>query len=128
PYTTLFRSNNFRHHCKCQRRFAPIYSHRVGTLHSHRRNTQLLPVGYYHLVFSVPHALVPLIWQNKRLLFALLFEASATTLLEIAADPKHLGAKIGFLSILHTWGQNLLLHPHVHCAIPSGGFSSDHTR
>jgi len=66
-----------------------------------------LPVGYYHLVFSVPHELVPLMWQNKRQLFSLLFEASAATLLDVAADPKHLGAQTGFLSILHTWGQTL---------------------
>jgi hypothetical protein len=85
-------------------------------------------VGYYHLVFSVPHTLVPLIWQNKRRLFALLFEASAATLLEVAADPKHLGAESGFLSILHTWGQTLEPHPHIHCVVPGGGLSPDHTR
>ncbi len=63
-------------------------------------------MNYYHLVFSVPHALVPLMWQNQKILFALLFEATAATLLEVAADPRHLGAEIGFLGILHTWGQN----------------------
>jgi Putative transposase/Transposase zinc-binding domain len=93
-----------------------------------RRQQELLPVGYYHLVFSVPHKLVPLMWQNKRLLFALLFEASASTLLEVAADPKHLGAQTGFLSILHTWGQTLQPHPHIHCVVPGGGLSSDHSR
>ena len=66
------------------------------------RQRELLPVGYYHLVFSLPHALVPLMWQNKKLLFKLLFEASAATMLEVAADPKHLGAELGFLSVLHT--------------------------
>jgi hypothetical protein len=90
------------------------------------RQQELLPVRYYHLVFSVPHALVTLIWQNKRLLFKLLFEASAATLLEIAADPKHLGADIGFLTVLHTWGQTLQRHPHVHCVVPGGGLSPDH--
>jgi hypothetical protein len=90
------------------------------------RQHELLPVSYYHLVFSVPHALVPLMWQNKKLLFKLLFEASAETLLEVAADPKHLGAKIGFLSVLHTWGQTLQPHPHVHCVVPGGGLSPDH--
>jgi hypothetical protein len=69
------------------------------------RQQELLPVNYYHLVFSVPHALVPLIWQNQKVLFALMFETSAATLLAVAADPKHLCAEIGFLSILHTWGQ-----------------------
>ena len=90
-----------------------------------RRQQELLAVGYYHLVFSVPHMLVPLMWQNKRQLFSLLFEASAATLLDVAADPKHLGAELGFLSILHTWGQNLSLHPHVHCVVPGGGISPE---
>ena len=90
------------------------------------RQQELLPVDYYHLVFSVPHGLVPLIWQNKELLFKLLFEASAETLLEVATDPKHLGAEIGFLSVLHTWGQTLQRHPHVHCVVTGGGLSRDH--
>jgi hypothetical protein len=85
-------------------------------------------VGYFHLVFSVPHALVPLVWQNQRVLFRLLFEASAATLMEVAADPKHLGAEIGFLSILHTWGQTLQQHPHVHCVVPGGGLSPGQAR
>jgi Putative transposase len=87
-----------------------------------------LPVCYFHLVFSVPHSLAPLIWQNKKLLFSVLFETSAATLLEVAADPGHLGAQIGFLSILHTWGQTLQRHPHVHCVVPGGGLSLDHSR
>ena len=92
------------------------------------RQQEVLPVDYYHLVFSVPHALVPLIWQNKRVLFRLLFEVSAETLLEVAADPKHLGAEVGFLSILHTWGQTLQRHPHIHCVVPGGGLSPDGQR
>jgi hypothetical protein len=92
------------------------------------RRRELLPVGYYHLVFSVPHALVPLIWQNKKLLFKLLFDASAETMLEVAANPRHLGAGIGFLSVLHTWGQTLQRHPHIHCVVPGGGLSPDHQR
>lgn len=71
---------------------------------------------------------MPLIWRNKRVLFTLLFETSAATLLEVAADAKHLGAAIGFLSILHTWGQTLHRHPHIHCVVPGGGLSPDHTR
>src|SRR6201997_3693831 len=90
------------------------------------RQQELLPVDYYHVVFSVPHALVPLIWQNKKVLFRLLFEASAETLLEVAADPKHLGAEIGFLSVLHTWGQTLQPHPHIHCVVHGGGLSPGH--
>jgi hypothetical protein len=92
------------------------------------RQRELLPVCYFHLVFSVPHALVPLIWQNKKLLFGLLFDASAATLLKVAADPSRLGAEIGFLSILHTWGQTLQRHPHIHCVVPGGGLSLDHSR
>jgi hypothetical protein len=93
-----------------------------------QRQQELLPVGYYHLVFSLPHLLLPLIWQNQRRLLALLFETSAATLLEVAADPQHLGVETGFLSILHTWGQTLQPHPHVHCVVPGGGLSPDHTR
>ena len=92
------------------------------------RTKELLPVRYCHVVFTLPHQLAPLAYQNKRILYHLLFRASAATLLEVAADPRHLGAEIGFLSVLHTWGQNLLHHPHVHCVIPAGGLSADHAR
>jgi hypothetical protein len=92
------------------------------------REQELLPACYFHLVFSVPHALVPLIWQNKKILFSLLFQTSAATMLEVAADPARLGAEIGFLSILHTWGQTLQRHPHIHCVVPGGGLSPDHAR
>ena len=93
-----------------------------------KRQQEPLPVGYFHLVFSVPHELVPLMWRNRRQLFSLLFEASAATLLEVVADPKHLGAQTGFLSILHTWGQTLTPHPHIHCVVPGGGLAADHSR
>jgi Putative transposase/Transposase zinc-binding domain len=92
------------------------------------REKELLGVPYFHLVFTLPHELIPLCQRNPRVLYNLLFRASAATMLDVAADPKHLGAEIGFLSILHTWGQNLLAHPHVHCVIPAGGLSPDHTR
>jgi hypothetical protein len=92
------------------------------------RNQELLPVNYVHVVFTIPHQLSWLALQNKKVVYDLLFRASAATLLEIAADPKHLGAEIGFLSVLHTWGQNLQHHPHIHCVIPSGGLSADHQR
>ncbi len=91
------------------------------------REQELLGVSYFHVVFTLPHDLIPLCQHNPKILYDLLFQTSAATLLEIAADPKHLGARIGFLSILHTWGQNLLAHPHVHCLIPAGGFSVDYT-
>jgi len=92
------------------------------------RSNELLPVSYSHVVFTLPHELSTLALQNKRAIYNLLLQASAATLLEIAADPKHLGAQIGFLSVLHTWGQNLQAHPHVHCVIPAGGLSPDHAR
>ena len=85
------------------------------------RQEELLNVPYFHVVFTLPHQLAPLVFQNKKLLYGLLFRTSAAALLEVAADPRHLGAEIGFLGVLHTWGQNLLHHPHVHCVIPAGG-------
>jgi hypothetical protein len=92
------------------------------------RERELLPVGYAHVVFTLPHALAGLALQNKRVVYDLLFQASAATLLEVARSPKHLGAVLGFLSVLHTWGQTLLHHPHVHCVVPAGGLSPDGTR
>jgi hypothetical protein len=92
------------------------------------RERELLPVGYAHVVFTLPHALAGLALQNKRVIYNLLFQASAATLLEVARTPKHLGAALGFLSVLHTWGQTLLHHPHVHCVVPAGGLSRDGTQ
>jgi hypothetical protein len=92
------------------------------------RTTELLPVPYFHVVFTLPHLLAPLALQNKRLIYGILFRAASQTLLEVASDPKRLGAEIGFLAVLHTWGQNLQHHPHLHCVVPGGGLSSDHTR
>ena len=92
------------------------------------RERELLTTSYFHVVFTVPHELNVLALENPRLFYDLLFTASAQTLLEIAFDPKHLGAEIGVIGILHTWGQNLLLHPHIHCVVPAGGFSPDHRR
>ena len=112
----------------CRNRHCPKCQTNAREKWLRRRQQELLPVGYYHLVFSVPHALVPLMWQNKRRLFALLFEASAAALLEVALGPKHLGAELGFLSILHTWGQKVERHPHIHCVVPGGGLSPDRTR
>jgi len=85
----------------------------------------LLPVPYFHVVFTLPDAFNALALGNKRVVYGILFQAVSRTLLEVAADPKHLGAGIGFLAVLHTWGQNLSLHPHVHCVVPGGGLSPD---
>ena len=83
---------------------------------------------YVHVVFTLPRELAPLALQNKKIVYDLLFRTSAETLLEVARDPKHLGAEIGFFSVLHTWSQKLELHPHVHCVVPAGGLSADRTR
>ena len=91
------------------------------------RCEDLLPVPYFHVVFTLPAELAPLALQNKRELYRLLFAAAADTLKTIAADPKHLGADIGFIAVLHTWGQTLVHHPHLHCVIPGGGLSPDGT-
>ncbi len=92
------------------------------------RQAELLEVEYFHVVFTLPEPIAALAYQNKKLLYDMLFHASAQTLHTLAADPKHLGAEIGFLAILHTWGQNLLHHPHVHCVVPGGGISPDGSR
>src|SRR5580704_1521925 len=92
------------------------------------REKDLLPTPYVHIVFTLPHRLSPLALQNKREIYALLFRASAETLLEVARDPKRLGAEIGFFSVLHTWNQQLQHHPHVHCVVPAGGLAPDHSR
>ena len=89
------------------------------------RQKELLPTRYVHVVFTLPAPLAPLALQNKKLIYGLLLRASAETLLEVACDPRHLGAEIGFFSVLHTWNQKLGLHPHVHCVIPAGGLSLD---
>jgi hypothetical protein len=91
------------------------------------RQRELLPTRYVHVVFTLPRELAPLALQNKKVIYDLLFRASAGTLLEVARDPRHLGAEIGFFSVLHTWSQKLQLHPHVHCVVPAGGLSADHT-
>ena len=90
-----------------------------------KRTEDLLEVPYFHVVFTLPHDLSALALQNKKAFYDLLFRASAEALIEVSADPKHLGAQIGFLSVLHTWGQNLQHHPHVHCVIPAGGIAPD---
>jgi rubredoxin len=92
------------------------------------RRRELLPTRYLHVVFTLPHRLAPLVLQNKKVLYGLLFRTSAETLLEVARHPRHLGAEIGFFSVLHTWSQKLKIHPHVHCVVPAGGLSLDHTR
>lgn len=93
-----------------------------------RQAEDLLPVEYFHVVFTLPNALGPVALQNPRLVYGALFRAVAESLIELAADPRRLGAEIGFLAVLHTWGQTLSLHPHVHCVVPGGGLTPDGKR
>ena len=93
-----------------------------------KQASSLLPVPYAHVVFTVPEQLAPLALRNQRLFYNLLFRAASETLLEIAADPRHLGARIGVLAVLHTWSQNLGHHPHLHCLVPAGGLALDRSR
>jgi Putative transposase/Transposase zinc-binding domain len=109
----------------CRNRHCPKCQAQARLRWLAKRQQETLDVGYFHVVFTLPHELNPLCRQNPKLLYDLLFSTSAATMLDLAADPKRLGAEIGFLSILHTWGQNLMLHPHVHCVIPAGGLSPD---
>src|SRR5471030_2434392 len=92
------------------------------------REAELLPVPYYHLVFTLPAAVADIAYQNKAVVYDLLFKASSETLMTIAADPKHLGARVGAISVLHTWGSALTHHPHVHMIAPGGGLSLDGLR
>jgi hypothetical protein len=89
------------------------------------REAELLPVGYFHVVFTLPTPIADIAFQNKRVVYDLLFKASAETMLTIAADPKHLGARIGITAVLHTWGSAMTHHPHVHMIVPGGGISLD---
>jgi hypothetical protein len=91
------------------------------------RRQELLPVKYYHVVFTLPHALNAVILGHRRILFKLLFDASAQTLLTFAKDDKYLGATAGIISVLHTWGQQLSFHPHIHCIVSGGGITTDNT-
>jgi hypothetical protein len=92
------------------------------------RQEELLPVQYFHVVFTVPEPIGQIAFYNKEVVYNILFRTTAETLLTIAADPKHLGAAIGFFAVLHTWGQKMLHHPHLHCVVPGGGLSADHER
>jgi len=92
------------------------------------RLERLLPVPHFHVVFTLPEALKPLLLGNQRVLYELLFRAAAQALLELGADPKRLGAQLGITAILHTWGQNLLFHPHLHCVVTGGGLAADGSR
>lgn len=89
------------------------------------RNAELLDTQYFHVVFTVPEEIAAIAYQNKEVIYNILFRTTSETLRTIAADPQHLGAEIGFFAVLHTWGQNLMFHPHLHCVVPGGGISPD---
>ena len=112
----------------CRNRHCPECQGNARLRWLQARERELLPASYVHVVFTLPRELAPLALQNKRLIYNLLFHASAATLLEIARDPRHLGAEIGFFSVLHTWDQRLQHHPHVHCVLAAGGLAPDHSR
>jgi hypothetical protein len=112
----------------CRNRHCPKCQAAARKEWTQKSAAELLPVEYFHVVFTLPDQLSPLALQNKRVIYGLLFQAASESLLKIAADPKHLGAVIGFLAVLHTWGQNLQHHPHLHCVVPGGGLSPDHSQ
>jgi hypothetical protein len=111
----------------CRNRHCPKCQNGKRAEWVERRRAELLPIEYFHVVFTIPEQLNGVALQNKATIYKLLFDMSAKTLQTIAADPKHLGARIGFFSILHTWGQNLLFHPHIHVVATGGGLSLDGT-
>ena len=115
----IYKSCCDRHCPSCQAREAAAWTT--------ARLNEILPVLYFHIVFTLPHEWCPLILQNRVLFYNLLFRAASQALLTLAADPAHLGAHIGFMMVLHTWSQTLLFHPHVHCVAPGGGISADGT-
>jgi hypothetical protein len=117
----------------CRNRHCPSCQQKDKLEWLDKRMQELLPVGYYHLVFTIPHELNPLCLKNKKVMYDILFNAASQTLLELSSDTRHLGADIGLIAVLHTWGQNMMEHPHLHCIMPAGGLSFDkehwvHTR
>jgi predicted RNA-binding Zn-ribbon protein involved in translation (DUF1610 family) len=109
----------------CRNRHCPSCQAAARATWVEKRTGELLPVPYFHVVFTVPSQLNPFALRNKVILHSILFKAASETLLELGRDNRHLGAKTGFISILHTWGQNLLDHPHLHCIVPGGGLNDD---
>ncbi len=112
----------------CRDRHCPKCQGAVAKQWLAARQAELLPVAYFHVVFTVPAAIGDIAYQNKALVYALLFKAAAETLLTIGADPKHLGARLGLVAVLHTWGSAMTHHPHLHCIVPGGGPSLDGER
>lgn len=125
------------HHCghreisynSCRNRHCPKCQAMARAEWLQQRQAELLPIPYFHVVFTLPPEMAALAMQNKRALYGMLFEAASQTLIQVAANPRHLGAhEIGLLAVLHTWGQNLMHHPHLHCVVSGGGLSADESR
>jgi hypothetical protein len=112
----------------CLNRHCPQCGSRARDRWLAQHAEELLPVPYSHVVFTLPHELIPLALQNPKLVYGLFFRAVSHALLTLAADPRHLGAQLGFLAVLHTWNQQLRAHPHIHCLVPAGGLAPDQTR
>jgi len=117
---TRYRSCRDRHCPKCQGLAREKWLE--------QRRAELLPTEYFHVVFTLPEPIAAIAFYNKKVVYDILFRATAETLLSIARDPKRLGVELGFFAVLHSWGQNLHFHPHLHCVVPGGGLSADHDR
>jgi hypothetical protein len=112
----------------CRNRHCPRCQGAAARTWLAEREADLLPVGYFHVVFTLPAEVADVAWQNKAAVYGLLFQAASETMTTIAADPKHLGARIGITAVLHTWGSAMTHHPHIHMIVPGGGLSSDGSR
>jgi hypothetical protein len=115
-------------YCSCRDRHCPKCQGAAARAWLADREAELLPVGYFHVVYTLPAQLRDIAYQNKRAIYHLLMKAAADTMLTIAADPKHLGARLGLIAVLHTWGSAMTHHPHVHMIVPGGGLSEDGSR
>jgi hypothetical protein len=112
----------------CRNRHCPKCQHAAKEKWIDRRKSELLPIQYYHIVFTIPEELNNITLVNKRVMYSILFKSASETLLVLGKDPKHLGAEIGIIAVLHTWGQNLMDHPHLHCIVTGGGLSRDKSK
>jgi hypothetical protein len=115
-------------YCSCRNRHCPKCQSLARAQWLDDRRAELLATQYFHVVLTLPEAIANIAYQNKAVVYGILFRAASETLQTIAADPKHLGAEIGFFAVLHTWGQNLLFHPHLHCVVTGGGLAPDGNR
>src|SRR5258708_760676 len=113
--------------CSCRVRQCPEGQSLARAAWVEKRTSEILQTHYFHVVFTVPEQIASIAYQNKQVVYGILFRATFETLSTIAADPKHLGAEIGFFAVLHSWGQNLFFHPHLHCVVPGRGISPDGT-